>query len=277
MDKNIKEFLEEMDGLTKDGVFGDNAKMYSYLKDRIDTKSFFIKVYFDWLNNKNQIGKDKVQKIITLLLKLYCDCLKVNPDKTLEIMAYFVDGIKTIPDSDIVTPLYVWFQSLTNWRDSLPTGKNPGSDFQVAQNAITVHQKGVELVNKILVVLLCFKYESNGDSYKPIEIYESSLFKKIERYKKIFEEEFLFIINLIDRNLRNAESHLQLRYSRRLKKIIYIVRRKSDMKRMQLDIRDFLFNYFPNPGYIIQGYIFSMILFVLIGQIHISDLKKIKM
>ena len=195
MDENVKKFLEEMDELTKEGVFGEEPKLYAYLREGMDLNSFFIKIFVDWLEDRNQVGKENVHKIISLLLEIYCDAFKINPTKTIEILAYFIDGFPGVPHSDIATPLYNWFQSLINWRESLPTGKNPGSSFQVAQNTITVYQKGVELVNRILVVLISLKCESRGDEYLPNKLFDLPLFKKIEKFVEIFENKYYFIIN----------------------------------------------------------------------------------
>lgn len=194
MNKEIKEFLEEMDKLTKEGVFGDEAKLYSYLKDDIELNHFFIRVFMDWLNKKDQFGKENVHKIISLLLQLYVDSIKINSEKTIEILSYFVDGFPNVPKSDIITPFYGWFQSLQNYRDSLPIGKNPGSPFQVAQNMTISYQKGVELVNKLLVIFLCLKYEIRKEQYSPKELFNLSLYWKTQRYRRIFEDDYLSLI-----------------------------------------------------------------------------------
>ncbi len=140
---------------------------------------------------------------------------------------------------------------------------------------ITSYQKGVELVNRLLIIFLCLKYEIRKEQYSPRELLSLSLYRKTQRYQEIFEDEYLFIINLIDRNLRNSESHLDLRYSRKLNKINYIVRQKKGTRVFRLPIDRFILGYHPNPGYVIQGYLFSIMLFLTIGEMYSLDIKKI--
>ena len=47
-------------------------------------------------------------------------------------------------------------------------------------------------------------------------------------------------------------------------------------KLKRLSLEDFYFKYVPSPGWIIQGYLFSLILFVSIGKKYFQDLDKIK-
>jgi len=276
MKSDVEEFLVEMDKLTKEGIFGEKPKLYAFLKDKIERNTFFMKVYLDWLKDNKQVGKDRVLSIIELLIKLYYDVLKSKPEKVIEILGYFNGGFPEIPESDLAKPLYTWFESLNNWRDSLPTGNQPGSPMQIAQNSITVYQKGIEYCNKILAIFLCLQYENVNQEYNSKKIYKKSLYNKSTEYSEIFEEDYYFIINLIDRDIRNAESHLDLRYDRFRNKIIYLVRKREGTQKKYIPMNKFMYAYFPNPGHIIQGYIFSLMLFITIGSSHISELNHMK-
>jgi len=213
MNDEIKDFLNEMDELTKQGVFGEQAKMYGFLKDKVDNSTLFYTVLKGWFEDKNQIGKQKVFDVISLLLELYFNGLRRDSVKTIEILSYFNEGIPGTPHSDIITPFYNWVTSLFTFKDSLPIGRSPGTKQQVIQNIRVLYQNGVEMVNKILLPLLCLKHLIRGDSYDPVEIFNLSLYLKTQRYVQIFEDKYQIVMDLIDRELRNAESHLNLRYS----------------------------------------------------------------
>jgi len=266
-----------MDELTKQGIFGNKPKMYAFLREKTDLNSFFIKVFTEWLQDDKQVGKDNVHKIIYLLLRLYYDAIVSNPEQAIKILAYFMNGFPNESESDIVRPLYTWFESLNSWRNSLPTGSNPGDEYQVAQNSISTYQKGVELVGKILPILICLKKLSMNQEFNPQKIYNKYLGPKIREFIKSFDDnkDYYFIINQIDKDLRNAESHLDLRYDRIRKKYIYIVDTKEGRKSKHIPAHIFLLKYFPNPGYVIQGYLFSLMLIVALGQTRISEFKKI--
>ncbi len=274
---DIKKFLEEMDDLTKKGIFGDKPKMHALLKEKIDLNSYFIQIFLDWLKDKRQIGKDNVHKTISLLLQLYFNAIKNNSEKSIEILGYFIDGFPDVNESEIVKHLYTWYESLNTWRNSLPTGKNPGDDYQVAQNSITVYQNGIELVGKILPVITCLRKVSLNQDFDAKNIYQRYLGPKIEEFEESFNDntEYLFITNLIDKKLRNAVSHLDVRYDRIRKKYICIFSTRNKRETNHIPAKDFLTKYFPNPGYVIQGYIFSLILIVALAQSRIADFGKI--
>lgn len=274
---DIKQFLEEMDELTKQGIFGDKPKIYSLLRERTNLNSFFIKVFLGWLKDEKQVGKDNVHKIISLLLQLYFDAIKQNSEKSIEILGYFIDGFPDVNESEIVKHLYTWFESLNTWRNSLPTGKNPGGEYQVAQNSITAYQNGIELAGKILPVIICLRKVSLNQDFDAKNIYQSYLGPKIEEFEESFNDniEYLFITNQIDRKLRNAVSHLDVRYDRIRKKYICIFSTRNGRETSHIPADVFLKKYFPNPGYVIQGYIFSLILIVALGQSRIADFGKI--
>jgi hypothetical protein len=80
---------------------------------------------------------------------------------------------------------------------------------------------------------------------------------------------------MIDKDLRNAESHLDVRYDRIRKKYICIISTKDRRKPNHIPAQTFLFEYFPTPGYIIQGYVFSLLLIVALGQSRIAEFEKI--
>lgn len=276
IDSDIKTFLEEMDELTKKGYFGDEAKLSSYLRDKIDPTHYLNKVFIDWCKSTGQIRKEDVYEIIALLIKLYTEGMKTNPFETIEILGYFINGVPQIKESDIIRPFFNWFKALTLFRKSMLEAHKSGDPSQMMANAIDAYQKGVELVNKILTILICLRNMILGNEFDSARVFNKSLYLKSVEYKEIFDEDYLSILRLIDRDLRNAESHLNLWYSLKQNLIIYIVKvdRVTRCKK-HLTPKEFFIGYLPNPSNIIQGFIFSIIIFITLSSPYVDSLRNL--
>ena len=100
-----------------------------------------------------------------------------------------------------------------------------------------------------------------------MDIYTKYLGEKSRLFKKYSNGKFDILIESIDRDIRNAEAHIDIRYD--TNKDVFEIKLKEFGKKTiyikHISAREMILEIFPKVGWIIQGFIFSCTLIVLAG------------
>ncbi|MCD6480818.1 MAG: hypothetical protein J7L31_00890 [Thermoplasmata archaeon] len=279
---SFESVAEEIDQLCLEGLFGDKAKKYVSKREQLSESEYFYNILNDWINYKEQVGKMHVYKLLFLLLRLYVDAISIGQQKAIDTIAAFFYGFPEIPDSECFTSYNEYAVANANNKRLLretTSKRNIGLKEQkiLAQSYIGVYQKGVELVNKILTILIPLLQISNRDSVDPMKIYKLSLYEKIIEFEKLSNGIYDDITNSIDRIIRNASSHLDARFDASKSVFKFRVIEKGKIKIIEKTVEEFMAIFIKMNG-VIQAFIFSGCLLALASldkEKYIELIKKI--
>ncbi|MDC7767149.1 hypothetical protein POL82_27080 (plasmid) [Priestia aryabhattai] len=270
MNNVFKDFLdaaEELDDLALEGFYGEDIKKLTKKKDSINTNAYLAEALDLWIGDTEQFGKEKVKEYILAFFDLYTESLKVDGQKTVDTLSLFWMGTPDNPELECLSAYSEFGRLFTETKHSLKDIESKDeiklSDRKrLAASMINSYSKGVEFIGKVLTVCIILKKISNNESYNLMKIYGMSIFEKVNIFESITNKKYKKLTDIVNRSLRNADSHLSLRFD--YKENVLLLKKKKDGKIVndKVTIQQMIIAIFPSVGWFTQAFIYSGILFV---------------
>jgi hypothetical protein len=140
-----------------------------------------------------------------------------------------------------------------------------GDRKKFGSSLINTYSKGIELIAKILTTCILLEQISIKESIKPLKIHTISLWEKIKKFKELSDGKYDIIVDSIDRDIRNADSHLNIRFVPNKNSFKYKVKKDKKIKTKEISIENFVLQKYPVVGWIVQSFIYSVSLLVIAG------------
>jgi hypothetical protein len=158
VDSIYSEFYEaadELDELTLEGFFGENARKLLKQRESVTQTEYFSNILDDWNTDLTQYGKPKVKEFMLLFLGLFLDAYLINSQITVEILASYWKGTKENPELEGVsgyTETIRFHKMATHMMDELKEKQvQKASEKKNAVSAfITSYSKSVEYIGQVL-------------------------------------------------------------------------------------------------------------------------------
>ncbi len=266
---DYKEAAKEIDELSLEGFFGESAKELTLSRDILGQAEFFSACLDDWLADKNQYGKDEVTQLIIVFIKLYTESIAEGGQKAIDAITSFLRGSTENPETECLSSftefirLHVETKKLMRYPTNNKTVPSLSEKKRLSSSLSNTYSKGVELISKILNACIMLLEISKGIQPNELEIYNLFLWKKVQRFKKLSDNKYDKIISSIDRDIRNAEAHLNLQFITERAVFKYKVKDGKRIKSKEISAEDFILNKYPKIGCVAQGFIYSSILLIL--------------
>ena len=269
--KKYPDFLEaakESDALTLEGFFGESSRELTLKRDFIDQKDFFAACIDDWLSDVNQYGKYEVKKLIFLFIKLYSEAIQESGQEAIDALSSFMTGLPENPETECMSSfteflrLHVETKNVLQQTQKKQT-KNIADKKRLGGSISNAYSKGVELISKILSVCITLMELADGKSPDQLGTYNLFLWKKSKLFKELSAGKYDEILHSIDRDIRNAESHLNLVFVPDRGAFKYKVKSGKRYKTKEISAEKFLLNKYMKIGWVSQGFNYSALLTII--------------
>nr|DAZ26033.1 MAG TPA: hypothetical protein [Caudoviricetes sp.] len=267
------EAIEELDLLTKEGFFGESAKKLIEKRDNMKITDFLYECSVDTFSNPHSnYGIKNIIDIMFMLLELYIEAIKATSTETVDnILAAFLKGTKEHPELECISSYieyssyHVEFKNLSS-KLTKQTSTTVSEKRRLANSILSSYSKGVEFIGKSFAYLLALEeviHNQPCDLYKNLSL---TTYQKTNKFLKLSDGKYKMLTTVIDRDIRNADSHLNAHYS--VKEQCYIIKKNknSRMRIYKLPLEKMLFEVYPKIGWFVQGYLNACALLVLAGQ-----------
>jgi hypothetical protein len=269
--ENYPDFLEaarESDALCLEGFFGESAKELTLKRDFLEQKVFFSACIDDWLADEDQFGKDEVKKLIFLFIQLYSEAIHTSGQKAIDVLSSFMTGLQENPETECLSSFTEFLRLHVETKNVLKqtqiTKTNTLADRKRLGGSISnTYSKGVELISKIFTICITLMELANGESPDQLKIYNLFLWRKAKRFKELSGGKYDEILNSIDRDIRNAEAHLNLVFLPDRGVFKYKVKSGKKYKSKEISSEKFILNKYLKIGWVLQGFIYSALLTVI--------------
>lgn len=262
MNKEIENADMMLSKLAKEGFFGEESKKLNRIRNSVDTPTFIYESALSIINTK-YVNNALIYDISRSLLSIYLTAMKSDAQKTVDILAEFIQGTEELPESENFTS----YKNYVIEKGKLNNDIKKFSDHNLSYSEkITLgnsfaenYSSAIELISKLSTTLLRLDYLIAKKSYKFEKFLNMSTASKLNQLNQSKYNDWTFITNLIDKNIRNAESHLDFSYDPEKKLFIgkYRNPKKNKYVRIQIPFEKFLSAYTANAESIIIGFFLS--------------------
>lgn len=263
--------VQELDEITIEGFFGNIPKQLVLKRDSMDNNDFLYESIHSIFSN-DQYGKENIIEVVNLLLHMFAESFKIGGQEVVDIMTSFYKGTKDNPELESMSSYVEYARNhmeFKNLNDQLMNKETItiADKKNLAGKILSVYSKGVEMVGKSFTQLLSIQQIINGQKYSILDNSFLSIYRKTEEFLKLSNGKYDKLATMIDRRVRNADSHLNAYYSiREQKYILKTTGGKGKNKKIQtfkISIEKMLLDIYPQIGWFIQGLISTEALFVL--------------
>ena len=258
---------QQLEQLVESGFFGKEAQTLTAKRDVTPINQYLYECFIN-IFKERQYGCKNVIGIMTMLCDLYSECVGLKRQPAVNLLSSFVNGTPDAPELECLSS-YTEFLFLHTKVKNIMSGavKNGGmtdvEKKQAASEILNAYSKGVELVGKAFARLVCVLRLTNGKNYDLISVSRLTLYQKIDEYLKMSNGRYDKITTVVNRELRNADSHLDAYYMPAENSYIVKVRDNGAVKMIRLPMTKMMLEIYPKIGWFVQAYISSCILIVL--------------
>ncbi len=265
----FEEAAEEIDRLSLEGYFGDDVRELVDQRSHLSTPDFLALCVGEWLAKENQFRQGRVIHLIGLFLRLYAESIRQWEQSSIDSLTYFLKGFPENPETECLSAFLELTSSYREIKDIARQVINgmevtTALKVRVGREVARAYQNSVEFMNKMLTILLLLLKMPERASEKALVIYGSPLAQKIEEFLKLSDGRYDEIVEPIDREIRNAESHLDMRFIAQKGEFVYKVRDRGRTRLKRVSATS-LFLKLLALGGINQAFIYSACLLVLAG------------
>lgn len=265
---NYHDALNELDELTLEGLFGDKSIEMIELRSVLGENEQLHRIITDWEHDLSQYGKGKVKELMYSLVELYLEAIKENRQAALRSILSFWRGHVDNPEQEKVSS---YVETLRLHREAInhmeelqqKEGKSLGEKKRAMGYFINAYSKSVEFISMILAHFIELVRIINKEQLKTDEILKLTLHNRIKCFNSETNNKYESITHVLDRNVRNADSHNTIKYSGQ-KNCVEIKKRVGNKTRIiEISINDWFLNVYPKTGWLIQAFIYSITLISL--------------
>jgi hypothetical protein len=234
MDEKFREFwdaAQEIDSLNLEGYFGEEARYLTVKRDSMDLSDFIVECIDGWIKDTNQYGKESIRGLILVFLKLYTEAIQAGGQIAIDVLSGFFVGFPENPETECLSSFTEFARSNVETR-----------------------------VGKILTSCILLKQIANGETIEPMKIYTKSIGKKTEQFLGLSKGKYDILIGAIDRDIRNAEAHLDIRFHPGRGTFHLKVKRGNRIKTKEISADQMMVKIFPKVGWIVQAFTYSSML-----------------
>lgn len=265
---NVEDADKILRRLSDEGYFGETAKDLNLLRDNVDDPVLIYKSALSIINT--DYGNNKlIYKISDSLDEIYVNSIKANGQKTIDILTEFLVGTEENPEYEHFTnyknyvieneKLKRQLYKLTNKKSLLYSDKiNFGND------CASHYSSTIEFISKILIPLIQIDL-AMVNKKEITNIMKMPTSNKLNYLKQSKNFDWSFLVPLVDKNIRNAESHLDFSYNPESGSFIgkYWVPKKKKYINIDISCNEFLGKIIKNAEAIVLGFFLSIFLLYL--------------
>jgi len=205
---------EELDLLVESGYFGEEARKLVEDRENYDTVDYLIRVLTEWHEDKNQVFKHKTYEYMLIIFKLYIKAVKENPEESLRLIADFKIGPEDNTAMEFMTAyneyLKVFKETKLLMTEANADSENLVKRLRFTKSTSVAYMNGVEYISKTLNLLICLEKIVKKERYNFYQINKMDLYNKILLFNS--ENKYDTLLEMLDRELRNAEAHATINY-----------------------------------------------------------------
>ncbi|WGU92038.1 hypothetical protein QJQ58_15610 [Paenibacillus dendritiformis] len=259
---NFVDAANELDELSLEGFFGEETRKLVEQRDLIYQTDYFVKILDDWISDNKQYGKPNVKSFMMLFLKLYLDAVQTNPAETIDILTEYWRGTKDNPELEGISGYMEAARFIQEAKLILAAFQNKqelkmSEQKKVMAAFITAYSKSIECIGQILVPCIRLVKLVNGEQVDAISIMRLTLYNKVDMFNKESGDKYKSLTDVLNRDIRNADSHLNIRYVPNKQVIQYKKRMGAKIVTYDVTVNDWFLNIYPQVGWFIQAFIFS--------------------
>ncbi|AVP61703.1 hypothetical protein C7M79_13790 [Clostridium botulinum] len=267
---NFEYANDELGELINDGVFGENVKQLTDQFGRISNSDYYCKSLDLWLQNPSQFGKENVKIFINIFSKIIIESFEVDNQKTSYEIISFLQGDDANNRTETLSSYtqYILYNEtfIEELEKKSAEEKSIKNTKQISNALINAYNKGVEYISKIyslVNILFCITDKRKIDINN---INRKTLYEKCKDIKSRKVAEYNILVDSIDRNIRNADSHSTIYFNVDKGEYVYKLLRKGKWKYINVTASDMIINIYPKIGWIIQGFIYTISLFIIASE-----------
>ena len=258
----------ELDELSLEGYFGKESKELVERRDTLDTVDFLVECIDGWIQDKEQYGKEKVKELILIFFELYTSVLQIHGQKAIDVLTCFWKGTPDNSGTESLSSYMEFLRINTEFKIILSNIQNKpnvtiSDKKRLATSVITAYSKGVELIGKILTPCILLEEIEQGQESNIMKIYNLTLYKKILLFQQLSKGKYDKLVNSINRSIRNADAHLNIRFVPSEDGYLFKVKRDNKIITEKISAVTMLTEVYPQPGWVVQAFIFSSVLLIL--------------
>ncbi len=209
MDESVKRRLEQLQQMTIDGLFGEeaqqNAEKWKNIPAGVPYSLNYVQDFYHIRDENDEIMKNPMNIIIQYIIVAYRDAKRHSPEVANALLTSMIVDFPGIPD----TCLYPAVESLMSASSALKT-VIPGSNYlAVQQQSFKVAQSYNEFLNKLLGFLIAAVRATQGQPASKT-LFSQSYADKLKELDRLTGGEngvFFFLFRIAHPNLRNAIAH----------------------------------------------------------------------
>ncbi|WP_039240931.1 hypothetical protein [Clostridium botulinum] len=262
---------QELDELIHEGFFGQDVLKLVKIRNNMDNEGFLLKILEDYLkeNEEDTFGKERINNYAKIFLILYKEAFIIKPQETIDVMSNFWNGMKDNNVGENTSNYTEFIRINQEYKNTLHYMSK--KDFitnsekkKVGGELTNVYAKGVEFIAKIFTICIALINISNKQKYDIDYIDELTIYKKSLLFRKLSKGRYDEIIDSINRDIRNAEAHLNLKYIP--SEGVFAYKKKKGNKKINVNIRaeDMILNIHPKINWCVQAFVYSGVVFTLI-------------
>lgn len=271
MEENFNEFAQvanELDELSLEGYFGKEANGLVERRDTLDTVDFLVECLDVWIQDKEQYGKEKVKELILIFFELYASALQIHGQEAIDVLTCFWKGTPDNSGTESLSSYMEFAHINTEFKIILSDiRKKPKATFsdkkRLATSVITAYSKGVELIGKILTPCILLEEIEQGQEFNIMKIYNLTLHNKILLFQRLSKGRYDKLINSINRSIRNGDAHLNIHFVPSEDGYLFKMKRGNKIITEKISTITMLTEVYPQPGWVVQAFIYSSVLLIL--------------
>ncbi|WP_050607252.1 hypothetical protein [Clostridium niameyense] len=260
----------ELGELINDGEFGENVKQLTKQVGKISDADYYCKCLDLWLRDTKQFGKENVKIFISIFLKIINESLKVDAEKTIYELTSFLEGNDINDRAETISSYNEYMIYHKTFLEELAKKSDEGKSIknikQVSSALINAYSKGVEYISKIYSLIDILFYIIDERKIDINKINKKTLYEKCNDIKSRKVPEYNILVDSIDRNIRNADAHLNIYFNVNEGVYVYKLLRKNKWKYIKVSATDMIINIYPKIGWIIQGFIYAISLLIIASE-----------
>ncbi|WP_339193952.1 hypothetical protein MKY95_19325 [Paenibacillus sp. FSL P4-0176] len=258
------EAADELDDLVRDGILGEEAIRNLERRDSLNMEEYLVHIFDHWMGDKDQIGKDNVKDLIRQFIDFFVEAVQKQPQDTFDILSEYWRGTQDNPELEGMsgyTEAVRFHREAINGIYQIQGQNNKSSDIKrVAGAYITAYSKWVEYVGQLLFPCIKIALLINEKQINENQIFRMTLNNKIDFFNSETDNKYFALNDLINRTIRNADSHLSIKYSYSKNSLEYKKRSQGKTRVFTVPIAEWITETYPKPGWFVQAFIMSTIL-----------------
>ncbi|EAC4520794.1 TPA_asm: hypothetical protein GYX03_15200 [Listeria monocytogenes] len=261
----FEKYAKELDIYSKEGMFQESIKSLMKKRDEMELNDYLNASLNLWIETDEQIGKKNVAKIIVTFLSLITRAINVNMEETVNTLKTFWFGSNEDPNLEFMSS-YTEYTRLKAKQDQMLSKLSSEMSYSDKKDFATMiiqnYSKGVELVGKTYKTYLALAKIAEKKPVSYSNLWKLTIYKTITEFKNITDNDFLILVEGINRKIRNNEAHLNLGVNIE-RAVIEIKEFKNQKVKIQtIEWEEFIREEWPNIGWSIQGFVYAEILFI---------------